>query len=885
VLGPVFRTHDPDHERLVAVKAFTIDLTPEQASSLAAEFEQLTAHGIDNPCVAAPIAAGVESFVPYLAAPYVSGESLDAAIRQYGPAPAGDAIRLVAHVAEALDAASHAGVHHGSLHPRDIIVTPGETHVTGLGVAQALERVGLHGPVRRPYVAPERESGDEWGAAADIYALAAIAYEVLTGRRALPGTDQPLPGLDDLHVHDPSALRDVIESALDPDPARRPARASAFAAGFAAALSESAGAGAPGERGPERRARKPRTKPPKLPGLDEPLSGQEGPPKARARGVTPAVAAPPDTGVSAEGQGEATVPPAPPEVGAAISTIRYVPVTDPSDAGEMARELEALSASIPEVRLGPDGAAHGAQPEEAARPLGTELPPSRLATGLTPDLRLVDELVSRVDAPGETVDTELAAALDRLSSDQGAGPTPAIIGIDLLGRGPRAQSSDVDLSGGGVDFDLAAETQLGYYVADDRDGGPAQTAADGDPAPTARSEEPALDVSAFQRPAALPSVQTEAAAEAVDAAQPPAAGEPVEPVEPIEQSGAAPAAAARAESAEATEPLRPFARGRAGERRRPPSRYSRSETPLPEAGTPEQETGVPRAFEQARPTPSARAVPDFELLTRPAARRPPVGPVSMGLVVGLILGLAGGYWLGSRTAAPAPATQAAIAGRGAPAPVAAAESARPAAATPAAAPPVAAPAVPSGATPKADPVPGPSSPAPTVGSTPSRGLPAPVRGSISVTATPQANVYVDGERRGMTPRSLKDVPMGSHTVRVTRPGYDTQQQTVVLTAKEPAASMAFTLTPAGTAPQAGAPRAPAVKSVLTVVIESTPPGARIRIDGRDLAPTPLTVRQLRPGTHSIELRLAGYKVWSQRLTVAAGDNRRITATLERDNTR
>ena len=70
-----------------------------------------------------------------------------------------------------------------------------------------------------------------------------------------------------------------------------------------------------------------------------------------------------------------------------------------------------------------------------------------------------------------------------------------------------------------------------------------------------------------------------------------------------------------------------------------------------------------------------------------------------------------------------------------------------------------------------------------------------------------------------------------------------------------------------------------------VAIESTPPGARIRIDGRDLAPTPLTVRQLRPGTHTVELRLPGYKVWSQKLTVAAGDNRRITASLERDNTR
>jgi hypothetical protein len=164
-------------------------------------------------------------------------------------------------------------------------------------------------------------------------------------------------------------------------------------------------------------------------------------------------------------------------------------------------------------------------------------------------------------------------------------------------------------------------------------------------------------------------------------------------------------------------------------------------------------------------------------------------------------------------------------------------------------------------------------------------LAAVVGGTLRVTATEQANVYVDGEREGMTPRSLSNVPLGSHTIRVTRPGYAPQEQTVVLTAEEPAASVSFTLRRGSAAPSAGGTRAPAVKSVLTVFVNSTPPGALIRIDGRDLGPTPLTVRQLRPGTHTLELRMPGYKPWSQRLTVAAGDNRRVTAPLERDNTR
>jgi hypothetical protein len=146
-------------------------------------------------------------------------------------------------------------------------------------------------------------------------------------------------------------------------------------------------------------------------------------------------------------------------------------------------------------------------------------------------------------------------------------------------------------------------------------------------------------------------------------------------------------------------------------------------------------------------------------------------------------------------------------------------------------------------------------------------------------------VYLDGERSGLTPRSLKNLPLGSHVIRITRPGYEVQEQTVVLTAEEPSAALSFTLRPGSGRAATGGRQAPAVRSVLTVFIDSNPRGARIRIDGRDLAATPLMVRQLRPGTHTLELRLPGYRPWTQRLTVAAGDDRRITATLERDTTR
>jgi hypothetical protein len=272
-----------------------------------------------------------------------------------------------------------------------------------------------------------------------------------------------------------------------------------------------------------------------------------------------------------------------------------------------------------------------------------------------------------------------------------------------------------------------------------------------------------------------------------------------------------------------------------------------------------------------------RPVPDFELLTRPEPSRLPLFPVLAGVVGGLILGLAAGYWLGSRNVPPAASptarTAASAPSASAPAPLA---PKAPASTVTGMQPGPAAPGTPAAQQGAAEPPPAAAVTAPAA---------AAVRGSIQVTASQQANVFLDGQRQGMTPRSLKNVPLGRHTVRVTRPGYVAQEQAIVLTADEPTASMDFTLRRADAATSGSAPQAPAVRSVLVVFVDSNPPGARIRIDGRDLAPTPLTIRQLRPGTHTLELRLPGYKTWSQRITVAAGDNRRITATLERDSPR
>jgi len=475
------------------------------------------------------------------------------------------------------------------------------------------------------------------------------------------------------------------------------------------------------------------------------------------------------------------------------------------------------------------------------------------------------------------VDAELAAALDRLSSDHGAGPTPAIIGLDILGPGPSANARPEDAAGFGIDLDLAAETPLGYPAAGVKVTPAPHTPSTPEAEGQAATGGPGLDVGESDRPIARTEERIDGPLDAVIAGASPAPDLPAEPMpEPV--SGEL--------TSSATEPLRPFARGRASERRRTPSRYGRGDAIAPTPDVP-GDAPVPRVFGQARPTPASRPTPDFELLTRVDSGRRPLLPVVAGVAAGLVIGLAAGYWFGTRGAAPsaAPPAQTVTSGQLASAPTPPAGTAPLAAATPAP-PGDAAPGVQPGSASTGPPATPPAVAGPPAASPSSTVPPAvAVRGAIEVTATEQANVFVDGERRGMTPRNLRNLPLGSHTIRVTRPGYEPQEQVIVLTAEEPTASLTFTLRRGSATPSAGGTKAPAVRSVLTVVIESNPSGARIRIDGRDLAPTPLTVRQLRPGTHTLELRLPGYRTWTQRLTVAAGDNRRITATLERDSTR
>lgn len=214
---------------MVAVKLFRLDLPPDRIHRLVAEFEKLIAAELTHPGIAAPIETGIAGTNAYLAQDYVAGESLDTSVRDRGPAPAVDALRVAAELAGALDFAAVVDVAHGALHPRDVLLSAGDSRLTGIGIARALEQVGGVVLMRRPYAAPERVAISPWNRRADIFSLAAVMHEMLWGRRIAAIGAQAADALTELPGGDLGRLRAAFARGLAEDPAERYETALEFA--------------------------------------------------------------------------------------------------------------------------------------------------------------------------------------------------------------------------------------------------------------------------------------------------------------------------------------------------------------------------------------------------------------------------------------------------------------------------------------------------------------------------------------------------------------------------------------------------------------------------------------------------------------------------------
>lgn len=186
----------------------------------------------------------------FIAMELLSGRNLREVLNERPPAFA-EATRIVREAARGLAAGHRAGIVHRDVKPPNIVVTdeaaPGNVKLLDFGIAKVLEeaqdddltRTG-HAPHSPAYASPEqRLAGSPVTAASDVYQLALVAREMLTGSRELHGEEARRRWMD---LSPP--LRAVLERALRSAPAERYPDAAAFAEAFSAALDGTAAAAA-----------------------------------------------------------------------------------------------------------------------------------------------------------------------------------------------------------------------------------------------------------------------------------------------------------------------------------------------------------------------------------------------------------------------------------------------------------------------------------------------------------------------------------------------------------------------------------------------------------------------------------------------------------------
>jgi eukaryotic-like serine/threonine-protein kinase len=193
---------------------------------------------------------------------YVDGEPLSRLLRR-GPLRPEEVSKVVCDVGDALDHAHAQGVVHRDVKPGNVLIRDdGVTKLADLGIATASDgtRITRSGMVlgTAAYMAPEQLDGRGAGPPADIYALAAIAFEALSGKKPREGrtpmeiahqlaTKGP-PDLRDAWPNAPKRAAQVLQRGMALDPEDRPASAGELARELADALQEPPAKTAPTRR-------------------------------------------------------------------------------------------------------------------------------------------------------------------------------------------------------------------------------------------------------------------------------------------------------------------------------------------------------------------------------------------------------------------------------------------------------------------------------------------------------------------------------------------------------------------------------------------------------------------------------------------------------------
>ncbi|WP_319410057.1 serine/threonine-protein kinase [uncultured Desulfosarcina sp.] len=236
-MGVVYKAHDPQIERMVALKVLRPDRVVSQDFVLRFLREAKAIGRISHPNIVTVYDVGQDHGTIYIAMEYLEGRPLNEVIKGR-TVPVDETVGMCVQVAEALGYAHRQGITHRDIKPSNIILTPdNRIKLTDFGIARiedpdAAQQTQAGDILGTPvYMAPEQVMGQKADGRTDLYALGVIAYEMVVGKRPFGGGN--IAAIFRSITHEPPedpmnrgslgnrALADLILKSLSKDPANR----------------------------------------------------------------------------------------------------------------------------------------------------------------------------------------------------------------------------------------------------------------------------------------------------------------------------------------------------------------------------------------------------------------------------------------------------------------------------------------------------------------------------------------------------------------------------------------------------------------------------------------------------------------------------------------
>lgn len=235
-MATVYLAQDLILERLVAVKVLRFDFHTNQDAMRRFQREAQSATQLVHPNIVGVYDVGEEQGTHYIVMEYVKGTDLKEYIRQRGPLPPREAVRIMTQIVSAISAAHQNRIIHRDIKPQNILIDEeGNVKITDFGIAIALSETSLTqtntllGSVH--YLSPEQARGGMATIRSDIYALGIVLYELLVGEVPFEGESavsialkhfqEPLPRISQMLPTVPQSLENVVLKATAKEPLNR----------------------------------------------------------------------------------------------------------------------------------------------------------------------------------------------------------------------------------------------------------------------------------------------------------------------------------------------------------------------------------------------------------------------------------------------------------------------------------------------------------------------------------------------------------------------------------------------------------------------------------------------------------------------------------------